>query len=556
MNRLSFRPDGKYRRGGAQARSAFVVAGVSALLCARPGDGQLLPGDTLATDTVRTDTMRTASVLATDFAGVDTAPRDSSATHRSPVSPLLPLDHWSVRAATRARDLGLAPGFFPAQRSVHRAAVAAALADAVERASAAGGRHGELTTRWLRRFQEEFPEYEEGGGRGGLLGGAARVRVVDERGLLEPAFSMWDARRAPLPRVGAQEWAAGVTAAVRVGPLALMVEPMAGQDGVRVPRWNAEAFAGPFSFGFGREGVGYGPARSGGIVLSGTVPLVRAQVQMHPVRLPSLLRHLGPTTLHTSLTRLEEPRHPGKPWFWSARMGFQPHARVEAGITRAAVFGGDSISTPVTAGNVARMFLGVLSHDFENQVVSLDLRWRLPSERVLPATAYMEWGAEDASGAWWTVPGRTFGVLFPDIPGAPSLQGGMEYTRFGTLCCGNPPWYVHLSLPGGWVYRGDPLGHPLGGEGGQATVYADADLMDARLRVSTRGFLRNRGDAGLRLPQRGGNLYAPLRGRSVGGSVDATLRVGPRVEGRAFLYHDGGDGWSERRLQFDLSYLF
>jgi hypothetical protein len=302
--------------------------------------------------------------------------------------------------------------------------------------------------------------------------------------------------------------------------------------------------------------VGYGPARGGGIVLTGASPLVRAQLQtIRPVRLPSVLGYLGETTLHTSVSRLSEPRHPGDPWFWSARVGFSPHRRLQLGINRASVFGGDSIATPVTAGNVAKMFLGLLSKDFENQVIAADLRWRLPTERVLPATAYFEWGSEDASGAWWKVPGRTFGLLLPRLGGA--WAGGAEYTIFGPQCCGNPSWYMHASQPGGWVYDHRPLGHPLGGEGWEALAYGQADLLDARLRLDARAFVRRRGQEGLARPERVSNLYAPDRaGGSVGGSVDAAWRLAPRFDARVAVYRDAGDGWREQTLRADFSYLF
>jgi hypothetical protein len=52
----------------------------------------------------------------------DELPRATAAA-----SPYLDVDHWAVRAASRAEALGLAPGFFPAQRGARRAEVSAAL---------------------------------------------------------------------------------------------------------------------------------------------------------------------------------------------------------------------------------------------------------------------------------------------------------------------------------------------------------------------------------------------------------------------------------------------
>jgi len=329
----------------------------------------------------------------------------------------------------------------------------------------------------------------------------------------------------------------------------------AGTDGVRVPAWDVSAALGPLALAVGREPVGYGTARGGGVVVSGAVPTTRLQAQtLRPVHLPSVLRYLGGTTFHSSLARLPESRHPGEPWFWTARMGFEPHARLQLGINRASIFGGDSVQTPVTVANLARMFVGILSRDFENQVISADARWRLPTEGVLPATVYFEWGAEDASGSWWNVPGHTFGLLLPRLGSA--WAGGAEFTRFAAHCCGNPPWYMHAALPGGWVHRGRPLGHPLGGEGWEAMAYGQGELLDARLRVEGRAFVRRRGGEGLAREQRAANLYAPARAGSFGGSLDAAWRLAPRIDARVSLYRDAGDGWREQSLRADLSYLF
>src|SRR5206468_3168191 len=71
-------------------------------------------------------------------------------------SPLLPFEHWAVRAARRAEAMGLTR-FFPAQRAVPRSQVARALADAARNAESPALRR--LTAGWAARFVEEFPEY-------------------------------------------------------------------------------------------------------------------------------------------------------------------------------------------------------------------------------------------------------------------------------------------------------------------------------------------------------------------------------------------------------------
>jgi hypothetical protein len=187
----------------------------------------------------------------------------------------------------------------------------------------------------------------------------------------------------------------------------------------------------------------------------------------------------------------------------------------------------------------------------------VDGRLRLPTEDFLPLTLYLEWGAEDAAGAWWDVPGRVFGVSVPALPGLPEVEAGAEYARFSGFCCGNPPWYFHGEFLGNWVAEDVPLGHPLGGEGWEALAYLNADALDARLRLEARGFLRERSDAGLFTLQQAGNLFAPARtGRSWGGSLDAAWRVTPSLEARVRLFRDAGDGWSEHRVGAGVDWLF
>ena len=394
------RGTGRARRG-ARLRSPVVAASTGALL---------LWAGALAAQT--TDTVPTDSVLV-DSAIVIAA--EATLPALGGTSPPLPVEHWAARAAARAWSLGLAPGYFPAQRSVPRAQVARALRDAAERAPDQSPALAEVAAGWLRRFEEEFPEYA-GAARWPLLGSSAGLVTEHAGGRLEPASGAYGHRREPFGLEPESDVAGFASLAAGLRSMAAIAEVRAGTDGARVPLWDVSASLGRFAAAVGREPVGYGTARGGGIVLSGAAPITRAQLQTtEPVRLPSVLRYLGGTTFHTSLARLPESRHPGRPWLWTARAGFQPHGRLQLGVNRASIFGGDSISTPTTAENLAKMLLGILSKDFENQIVAADARWRLPTERVLPATVYFEWGSEDASGAWWTVPGNTFGLFLPRL---------------------------------------------------------------------------------------------------------------------------------------------
>lgn len=490
------------------------------------------------------------------------AAQESAEADRATVpaaSPPLPGDHWAVQAAARAEALGLAPGYLPAQRSVPRAAVGEALRRAALAAPPRGQELARLTQGWLDRFLEEFPEASDSASASGLLGSHAGAGYERRTGVVAPGAGLFDGRTGVSPLADRGTAVGHAVLAGRLGgSLAGAAEPRLDDDGVRLPRWDVVAGWGPVALSVGEQPVGYGSGAGGGIVLSGAATLPRLEVQTaRPVVFPGLLRALGTASFHSFVTRLDEPRHPGDPYLWGARFALQPHPRLTVGVNRASIFGGDSIATPTTAGNVGRMLLGMLSADFENQVVAADFRYRLPTEAVLPLTLYLEWGADDAAGAWWDVPARVLGAYVAAVPGLERVAAGAEYASFATLCCGNPGWYMHSAQPGGWAAADVPLGHPLGGEGRELLVYSHADLMDARLRLDVRAFRRERGREGFDMFVRAGNLFAPERaGTSTGLALAGLWRATRRTEIRAAALREAGSGWRTHLLDLNASVLF
>lgn len=469
-------------------------------------------------------------------------------------SPLLEEGHWAVRAAARAEAMGLVRGYLPAQRAVPRAAVAYALGDARARAQ---GRPGveRVAEGWWARFVEEFPEYAGPARPGrpfGVLGGAAWAGYASSAGRLSPAVGIGPSRQQPAPVPDQAGPRAGALLAAAAGPVGASAVLRAAEHAQAVPRWDLSAAVGPVGVSLGREVVGYGPGRTGGVIFSGTVPVARLEAQtLRPLRLPGPLRPLGHVAFHAFLGPVRgDPRHPDDPWLLGARVAVRPHARLDLAVSRGTLFGGDE---PATAARLARMLVGVLRSDFENQVLSFDARWRPPVEAVLPMSVYVEWGADDAAGGLNEMPGRVAGVFVAALPGAPEAGVGAEYTRFPDACCGHGSWYFNQSLPGNWALGARPLGHPLGGEGDEYALYGEADLRDARLRVEGRAFARSRSGRS----EGQGNLFSAARvGRSRGGGVQARWRALGRTELRAGFFADHGDGWRERAAHVDVAVLF
>jgi hypothetical protein len=478
--------------------------------------------------------------------------------HGASASPLLPPGHWALRAADRAKALGWVDGWLPAQDAAPRGAVLDALEAAAGEAAKRDPRHAALARAWVDRFREEFPEYGEDADTDPLLfsvNGHAAAGYSSEQGRLSPAVGYQSLRQDPQPVPDVSTARLDASGTVRAGRhAALWGLGRWERDGPDLARWEAVAQAGALSLSAGTQPVGYGWSEGGGITL-GEVLLPRVEAQtVRPLRLPGLLRLAGPVAAHTFASRLGGSRHPDQPWLWGARVSFQPHARLSFAVNRASLFGGDEA---VTGRKVLRMLVGVIrGTTFENQVLSFEGRWRLPTDAVLPATLYLEWGADDGAGALDEVPGRVLGVLLPALPGAPEVAAGGEYARFEDACCGHGPWYFNSSFPGNWARGSRPLGHPLGGEGWEAAGFARADLLGARLRVDARGFVRDRSD-GSYLQFAGGNLYSPTRtGRSTGVRGSVGYRPRRRMELRAAGRHEAGDGWSETALDAQLAVFF
>ncbi|MBB4634484.1 capsule assembly Wzi family protein [Longimicrobium terrae] len=516
----------------------------------------LLDGAALCAQTISADSTRPPADVVDGAERDGAGRRDDDAPHHRGASPLVPQTHWAVRAARRADALGLIPGYLPAQGAVPRHA----LAQALERAAIAadGTRLQPLAEGWLSRFYEEFGEYRRAVASPlALLGGRVQAGYESEAGRLTPAISYGPWRIDPKPVRELSAARVRAEGAVRLGGFgAAYAQGRADQDGAALPRWEAVAAAGSFSASVGRQAVGYGPGVGGAVVFYPNAPLTRLEVQTtRPLELPSVLRYAGPVSLHTFFSRMSDPgRHPDEAWLWGARVAFQPHARLTLAVNRGSVFGSER--ERISLSRLLRMTAGVIrSSNFENQILSFDGRLRLPTERWLPVTLYAETGADDGAGALDEVPGTVAGVFIPALPGLPQVAVGGEYTRFSTVCCGHGPWYFNSSQTGNWARGSHPLGHPLGGEGDEALVYAQADLLDGRLRLDGRAFRRSRSNESLE--QYGGaNLFAPLRvGRSSGGSVDAALRIG-RVDLTAAWFRDAGDGWRQRRLQAGAAAFF
>ncbi|MGH7500374.1 MAG: capsule assembly Wzi family protein [Longimicrobiales bacterium] len=273
----------------------------------------------------------------------------------------------------------------------------------------------------------------------------------------------------------------------------------------------------------GRRPLAFGPAGRGGIVLGDETRLDGFGVELPAgFHLPGFLRALGPVRLSQTFARMHRSGPIEHPWFLATRVLISPSPSLAIGLNRAALFGGEG-NQGVTLERAFWMLLGQTDigskdSDFENQVVSFDVRWH-PGTSAW--TVFGEYAFDDAGGAFIRVPALTLGATLARVPGLPSLAASAEITRFTPHCCGHPPWYRHGALAEGWTDRGVLLGHASGGEGTEAALGVRADLADARVIADARAYIRDRG------PE---NLLAPeFEGRSLGAELRTTAAFTPHL---------------------------
>jgi hypothetical protein len=212
------------------------------------------------------------------------------------------------------------------------------------------------------------------------------------------------------------------------------------------------------------------------------------------------------------------------------------------------MFGGEG-NLPVTFSRVAKNIIGIYTDDdeysFANQVLSIDIRYRVPG---FPLSAYLDWGSDDAAGGWWDVPAILGGLEWTRVDSTYDVAIGVEHLQFSASCCGNSIWYRNAWFRGSWADGDELLGHPLGGHGREWRVFANGGIGE-RVLASVAYFARRR---------RVENLFAPERqGESDGMQVRADISV----TRRARLLLDTAAEWSAKdwnssRLSAAVRYSF
>jgi hypothetical protein len=424
----------------------------------------------------------------------------------------LPAGHWSVHVLRSGARLTL-PYHDPA--AVHR-----------DRHAALAGLFGDVAA--MTRLVAE--------GDVAAVAGAAARRGVVRAGVFGPD-STWvvPAAEADVAEPVARLWLTR-TLRCRFGATA---DVSASPSGVRIEHGTVDAAAGVFRLWAGRRTVGWSPGAGGGLVLNRVESFDGAGAVVS-VDEASGAAVAGPWSAELVAGRVDRSGRVAAPWLLGMRVHVRPHARFDVGATRAAVFGGvDGARTGVA--EIVRVLAGTnLSADHaDDQVASVDARWRPAWSALPPFELYGEWGLHDIDpGVFIDVPAFTVGVR---VQAAGSVGAAIEHTQISGACCANPPWYHHFDLANGWTRHGALLGHPLGGQGREWRAALVVEPPTAALVVHVAAALRSRG---------GENLLAPVRaGRAVIAEARGDARIGGRAAVDVALLFERGSGWSELRAR-------
>lgn len=351
--------------------------------------------------------------------------------------------------------------------------------------------------------------------------------------------------REPLGYRGAVHLADETTPAWRfafaVRPARPMLVAVEVRDTTGRPRVEAAYLAtrlGGVNIRAGRQPLSFGMGHGGGLVLHSPPPFDGLHIDIaEGFHLPWALRYAGRVRIAQLVARMDRSGDIEDPWFAATRITFEPFASLTIGFQRAIILAGEG-NDPVTGRRLLLALLGVTDaegkdSDFENNVVSGDLLWKLPGA---PASVHVEWSFDDAGAAFHKVPAFIAGADWHVLPFAPALGIGVETVIMTPSVAAHPPWYQHIALGDGWTDAGHPLGHPLGGHGREVALVVNA--LHARAGTATRLFWRDRGDE---------NLFAPDReGRSLGVGTEGRLWLAGPVHARwrVDAEHHTIAGWS------------
>jgi hypothetical protein len=217
----------------------------------------------------------------------------------------------------------------------------------------------------------------------------------------------------------------------------------------------------------GKISTWYGPARNGALILtnnSAPYPGIRIH-NPQPIPLSGWFSFLGSVQYDLFAARMEKKPQFSHSMLVGTRLAARPGRWLEIGLSRVLHYGGEGRSNGISE------FLTTYGgnndpSDRSNTLAGYDITVTLPFS-YQPVQAYWDRAGEGdnrllGTGIPWPSQwGNIFGLYLPRILGSSRVDLRAEYADNYSGHARTANWYSHSAYP--HQYRGDVLGHPMGG---------------------------------------------------------------------------------------------
>lgn len=224
----------------------------------------------------------------------------------------------------------------------------------------------------------------------------------------------------------------------------------------------------------------FGPGNSGSLILSNNArptPGIAIQRNNSTPFETKWLSWMGPWTLTSFMTLLDDERTINDAWLFGLRGSIRPVRGLEIGVSRTAQWCGDnrpcngSTFLDLLAGNDNQGVNVAPEDEPGNQLAGIDIRWSLPGN--IPVATYMQWIGEDGRGGggaigswmrqlgleyWGSIGGLSHRTHF-EVTDSMCREGGFGFSDKKPNCA-----YEHSIYTTGYRYQGRAIGHSGDGD--------------------------------------------------------------------------------------------
>ncbi|MDA9556740.1 capsule assembly Wzi family protein [Vibrio sp.] len=253
-----------------------------------------------------------------------------------------------------------------------------------------------------------------------------------------------------------------------------------------------------------------------------------------------VLKWLGPWTLTTTVSRMDDERHIDNALLWTTRASFRPHKNLEIGAGRSAQLCGDDKDCGLSAWSDT--FSGdtnvTSGENPANQIGHVDLRWSDTAWET-PYSVYFESAGEDAIRLERYPPFQAKSYIFGlDTSYALADQWITTFVEYSeTMATCNSVFnctYEHSAYKTGYRYHSRTIGSTYDNDANTYTLgfIGQSLTRDHQWRMNVRYLELNKDDSNTNTQYGGGNSIAPIAENAY--NIDASYAF-PALQGTVEL---------------------